>query len=117
MIVILICFAIAAVIGVTMIVQVFMNKKPLKAVAISHGMFAATSLILLLLESLKGQETSIVSIILFIIAALAGLFMFYRDFFATNRELLSSSIPKPVAIIHAGAAVTAFILLLVTYLA
>jgi len=116
MTVILISFGIAACIGLTMILKVFQNKKPLKAVAISHGIFAGTSLVLLILESLKGKETSVISIILFVLAALAGFFMFYKDFFSTNKELLESSVPKPVAIIHAFAAVAAFLLLLIAYI-
>ncbi|MEL6562737.1 MAG: hypothetical protein AAFQ94_31500 [Bacteroidota bacterium] len=115
MIVTIITFAIAASIGLTMIIQVFKNKKPLKAVAISHGMFAATSLVFLVLESIKNRDMSVVSLIFFLIAASVGFFMFYKDFFDKNRELVASAIPKPVAFIHAASAIVGFVLLVVVY--
>jgi len=116
MIVIIISFAIAASIGLTMIIKVFNNKKPKREVAISHGMFAITSLVFLILESIKNQDSSVISLIFFLVAGVAGFFMFYKDFFDKNRDVVASAVPKPVAIIHASAAVIGFVLLVVVYL-
>ena len=103
----IILFAVAAVIGVTLITSLLKEKPISKPAAIFHGLFAATALIILIIFSLNSETGSPwLSVILFAAAALGGLFLFIRD-------LNNKPGPKALALIHAGAAVLAFLILLV----
>jgi uncharacterized membrane protein len=66
----------------------------------------AAALITLIVYSTKNQPSPITSIILFVIAALGGLVLFYRD-------VTGQTVPKWLAVLHGLLAVTGFILLLV----
>lgn len=108
---IIILFAVAAVIGVTIIIPFVTGKPVSKTSALFHGLFAATALVLLIIFAVNSPGASpIASIIIFVIAALGGLVLFISD-------MKNKRVPAGVAFIHAGAAVIAFILLLVFALA
>ncbi len=111
--IILILFAAAAVIGIYLIASVLRNKKPKRNVAIAHGLFAASSLVFLLIKVVTGTEETVASVVLFVMAALIGIYMFYREFFSGQSELAKSAVPKPLAVLHAVVALAAFILLIV----
>lgn len=102
----IILFAIAAVIGVTIILKLLQNKETFKPAVFSHGAFAAVALILLIIYAINSGNSPITSIALFVIAAIGGFILFARD-------LSKKPGPKGLAVIHAGAAVIAFVLLLV----
>lgn len=101
-----ILFALAAVLGVLLITRVLKDEQTPKGVVFAHGGAAATALVLLIIAYVQqGESLLMVSILIFVVAALGGFVMFSRDL--TNR-----SIPKWLAIVHALAAVTGFLVLL-----
>jgi asparagine N-glycosylation enzyme membrane subunit Stt3 len=103
----LILFAIAAVLGLTVAIQILKNKQTNKVVAVIHGLFAATALIVLIVFALGGTGGGVTTeIVLFVIAALGGVFLITRD-------LMKKPGPKAVVVIHALVAVISFVMLLV----
>lgn len=103
----IILFAIAAVLGAVLITKVLKDKETPKAVVYSHGAAAAIALILLIITyTNQGDSLLMTSILVFVVAALGGFVMFSRDI--TQKE-----IPKWLAVVHALAAVTGFVLLLI----
>ena len=76
MLIIIALFSIAASIGLYLIYNVFKGRRPMKAIAISHGLFAATSVVLLILEVVFRSHKADFSLISFTVAASIGLFMF-----------------------------------------
>jgi peptidoglycan/LPS O-acetylase OafA/YrhL len=99
-------FAIGALFGIYLLTLVLQNKKTSTGMALIHGLFVAAALITLIVYSTKNQPSPITSIILFVIAALGGLVLFYRD-------VTGQTVPKWLAVLHGLLAVTGFILLLV----
>lgn len=103
----IILFAIAAVLGAVLITKVLKDKETPKAVVYSHGAAAAIALILLIITYInQGDSLLMISILIFVVAALGGFVMFSRD-------ISQKEIPKWLAVVHALAAVSAFILLLI----
>ena len=100
------CFSLAAILGIILISYVLRNKPTPKGLAFIHGPIAAIGILLLIFYSFFNSPTPIESLILFIIAALGGFILIFRD-------LTGKSIPKWLAIIHGLIAVTAFAFLLV----
>jgi hypothetical protein len=101
-------FAGAAVLGL-IVATAILSKKPEtpKGVVFGHGVFAATGLGLLIYYSVSNPGNyPQASLIIFIIAALGGFTLAYNDFIRKKAG------PAGLVIIHALAAVTAFILLL-----
>jgi hypothetical protein len=106
MITIILLFAAAAVFGLTLLIPVLQGQTPKRAFVFVHGGLAAIALVMLLLEFMKeGNTVPQISVILFVVAALGGFVLFARD-------LQKKPIPKGLALIHASAAVIAFLLLL-----
>jgi hypothetical protein len=99
-------FAIAALIGVYLISFVLQKKETPKAVAITHGLLAATALVLVIIHTVNTGADLIQVIVLFVITALGGIVLFARD-------IMGKSLPKGLAIVHGLLAVTSFIFLLV----
>lgn len=99
-------FALAAVFGLTIIVRWLSKKDAPKAVIFTHGIMAAAGLALLIAYALQNPGNyPKASLILFVIAALGGFYLFYKDFFKKIH-------PVGVAIVHALLAVGGFIVLL-----
>jgi hypothetical protein len=101
-------FALAAVGGLTMAYIYFMKQRnPPFALAVLHGVFAASALILLLWVVLRTGAGGWVSwaLGLFVVAALAGFFLF-------SYHMRGKVLPGPGVVVHAALAVTAFLLLL-----
>ncbi len=103
----LVIFAAAAVAGLTMAVGVFKGRTPSVGVALIHGAFAATGLILLLLAVFRqgAGNPARWALYLFLIAAVGG-FTLALGFHARKRPL-----PKAFVAGHALLAVTAFLIL------
>lgn len=102
----IILFALAAVLGLILLTKVFKEEETPKAVVYSHGAAAALALVLLIVAYLnQGDSLLMISLLVFIVAALGGFIMFGRD-------ISGRTIPKWLSVVHAVAAVAGFILLL-----
>jgi hypothetical protein len=99
-------FALGALIGIYLLVLVLQNKETPKFVAFIHGAFVVAGLFLLVFYAMKNMPSPIESLVLFIMAAVGGLVLIYRD-------LTKKSIPKWLAVGHGLLAVAGFIFLLV----
>lgn len=98
-------FALAAILGLLLLSFILKGKETPKGVAIVHGLLAMTGLVLLIIYTTQHLPGPIKSLILFIIAAMAGSLVFSRDI--TNKP-----IPKWLAVVHGLIAVTGFAFLL-----
>ncbi|HMG92883.1 MAG TPA: hypothetical protein VK589_22655 [Chryseolinea sp.] len=106
MITIILLFAVAAVFGIVLIIPVLQGKTPAKGLVFTHGGIAALALVMLLLRYFN-EPGSVPqwSVILFVIAALGG-------FVLLASHLRKNTVPKSLALVHASAAVVAFLILL-----
>lgn len=99
-------FAIAAALGLSILFRWLNKKDASKTVVYSHGIVAATALVFLIVYALQNPEKfPLVSIILFVLAASGGLYMFFKNKDKENK-------PIPIAFIHALLAVSGLISLL-----
>jgi len=99
-------FALSAILGLTILIKWLTKKEASKAVIWSHGLVAATALVILLVYALQNRGNyPQLSLILFIVAALIGFYMFFRDLNKKNS-------PLSIAFIHALLAVGGFVMLL-----
>jgi hypothetical protein len=99
-------FAIAAVLGLTILVKWLTHKNAPKGVVYSHGLVAATALVLLALYSLRHPDHfPKLSLTLFVIGALGGFYLFFQD-------QVKKTNPLAIAFVHALLAVSAFVSLL-----
>jgi len=104
--IVIILFALAAVMGVLILKNILAANHAPRAVVYTHGIFAAVALVLLVVYAVQnGTNGVMASIVLFIIAALGGFYMFFRD-------LKGKLGPVWLAIVHALLAVTGFVILL-----
>lgn len=102
-------FAVAALGGLTMAYMHFkQDRNPPTALAVVHGLLAATALLIVIWAVLQmGATTAIAwALGLFVAAALGGFFLF-------SFHLRQKRLPSPVVVIHALVAIVAFVLLLV----
>src|SRR4051794_39891985 len=99
-------FALAALLGLYLLSFVLQNKETPKGIAFTHGPLAATGLIILIIYAIFNQPSPIISIILFVLAALGGIMLIYRD-------IMGKSVPKWMAIGHGLTAVVGFIFLII----
>ncbi|GHN01359.1 hypothetical protein WSM22_28480 [Cytophagales bacterium WSM2-2] len=101
-------FALSAVMGLIVALSIF-NKKPEtpKPVVYAHGILSAAGLLMLLLYMLDHPDNyPKVSLILFVVAALGGFYLFFND-------MKKKPGPLGMVLIHAVIAVSAFVMLLV----
>jgi hypothetical protein len=102
-----IAFAIAAVGGATLAYLRIVKKDVSMPLALVHGLFAATGLVLLAIGvSQIGGRGLTTALAIFVVAALGGFTTF-------SFHLRSRPLPIPLVLIHGAAAVTAFVVLLV----
>jgi hypothetical protein len=102
----IVLFALAACLGLYLITFVLQQKETPKAIAISHGLLAATALVLLIIHTVQTGADLIQSIVLFVIAALGGTVLFIRD-------ITGKSLPAALAFAHGILAVGGFVFLLI----
>jgi hypothetical protein len=96
-------FAVAAVIGLIILKNWLTSQNTSRATIYAHGVFAALGLVLLIVYYFQnGVKTLQTSIILFLIAAIAGFYMFFRD-------LKGKMSPTWLAVVHGLVAVAAFV--------
>jgi FtsH-binding integral membrane protein len=99
-------FALSAVLGLAILLKWLSKKDASKAVIYSHGIVAVAGLTLLLVYAMQHPENfPKASIILFAVAAIAGLYMFILD-------LQKKFSPMALAFTHAFVAVAGFLMLL-----
>jgi hypothetical protein len=106
----LIVFAVAALGGATLAYMRIVKKDVSMPLALVHGLFAATGLVLLAfgLSRIGGTGLAL-ALAVFVLAALGGFTLF-------SFHLRSRPLPIPLVLIHGAAAVTAFVILLVVTL-
>jgi predicted MFS family arabinose efflux permease len=98
-------FALAAVFGLTILIKWLTKKDASKTVIYSHGIIAAAALVLLVVYALQNPDNyPKISLIILIVSALFGFYMFFRD-------LMKKFSPMSVAFIHAILAVAGFVAL------
>lgn len=102
----LICFAVSAVIGITLAAMYQKGKLSLNA-ATAHGCFGAVGLILLLIAAISGKLSGlgVAALVIFVIAAIGGGVLFAG-------HLKKGSLLKPLVAVHGAAAIVGFLLLL-----
>lgn len=105
LIIAILLFAIAALLGAYLLSFVLTNKNTPKGITFIHGPLAATGLILLIVYAFLYHPKPIVTIIIFILAALGGFILVFRD-------LTGKSIPKWLALGHSVTAIIGFLFLL-----
>ncbi len=98
-------FGMAAILGMYLLSLILRNKETSTGIAMIHGLFAATGIILLIVYCSGNNSGPLISIIIFSIAALGGLIMVYRK--STGKK-----IPKWLGILHGLTAVIGFTFLL-----
>lgn len=99
-------FALTAVLGVGILIKWLTNKDAPRSVIYSHGIFAVIALVLLLIYAVQNPDNfPKTSIILFVLAAIGGLYMFFLD-------LKKKTSPLVVTFIHALIALGGFVTLL-----
>jgi hypothetical protein len=102
----IVLFALAAVFGLIVLLKVLKGEATPKPAVFIHGLIAASALALVLYYVVTHAEKSpMASLVVFLIAALGGFFMFFMD-------MSKRPVPKGVALIHAGAAVVGLVLLI-----
>jgi hypothetical protein len=102
----LVIFALAAVLGLTVAVQILKRRPTSKAVALTHGAFGAAGLVLLIIQAAKTpQRLLTTAIVLFVVAALGGAVVFVND-------LRNKPGPVGLVVVHALVAVAAVVLVL-----
>jgi hypothetical protein len=98
-------FAIAAVIGLIVLKNWLTGQETARTTVYAHGIFAAIGLVFLIVYYFQnGVKTLQTSIILFVVAALAGFYMFFRD-------LKGKMSPVWLAVVHGLVAVAGFLLI------
>jgi hypothetical protein len=99
-------FALAALFGLTMLIKWLRKEDAPRGVAYIHGIVAALALVILIMYGVGHPDHfPKISIILFIIAALGGIFMFIRD-------VMKKPPIIPLAFVHALLAVSGLVTLL-----
>ena|ERR1700751_4155118 len=99
-------FALSAVLGLSILIKWLTKKDASKGVIYSHGIVAAAALTLLLVYALEHKENfPKMALILFVVSAVGGFYMFFRD-------LMKKTSPLAIAFVHALFAVSGFVALL-----
>lgn len=106
LILIITLFGIAALLGIYLLSFVLQNKNTPKGIALLHGPVAAVALAILIIYAFLHTYSPIISIILFILVAIGGGILIYRD-------LMGKTMPKWLALGHGILALIAFLFLLV----
>lgn len=104
----IILISLAILIGAYLLKYVLKDKHPPKAIVFAHGAFAVVGILVLLIYALTTEEhhKHWDSVAIFSVAAVGGLYMFSKD-------IRHKSVPKWVAIVHAGIALFGFVWILI----
>lgn len=99
-------FSLGAIVGLYLLVLVLQKKETPKFVSFIHGAFVASALVMLITYSLKTTPGPIEAVVLFVMAALGGVVLIYKD-------VTKQPMPRWLAIGHGLVAVLGFVFLLV----
>ena len=99
-------FLLAAVLGIYLLSLVLRSKQIPKAITIIHGLFAATGLVLLVVYPIYYNPAPILSLVLFVFAALGGVTMAYKG-------ITGKSVPAWMAMGHGTVAIIGLATLIV----
>jgi uncharacterized membrane protein len=97
--------AVAALLGMTLLYMALNNKRVSVRLLFAHGILAAIGIILLLFYTFTRTPGPIESLVIFIIAAVAGALMGYKT-------LTGKSVPKWIAVAHGVIALGGYFFLL-----
>jgi hypothetical protein len=98
-------FALAAVVGLIILKNWLTSQNTSRATIYAHGIFAALGLVLLIVYYFQnGAKTLQTSIILFVIGALVGFYMFFRD-------IKGKMSPIWLAVVHGLVGIAGFVLI------
>lgn len=100
------CFILAIMLGIYLLSQVLRQKPIPKAIAMTHGLFAATGLVLLTIYTFYHASSPWVSLIILIFVAIGGLLMMYKG-------ITGKSIPVWLALGHGMAAIIGVVTLVI----
>ncbi|TCK85315.1 hypothetical protein [Albibacterium bauzanense] len=99
-------FALTAALGLGILIKWLTKKDAPRSVIYSHGIFAVIALLLLVIYAVQNPDNfPKVSIVLFVLAAIGGLYMFALD-------LKKKASPLNITFIHALIALGGFVTLL-----
>lgn len=101
----IVCFGLAILIGLAMFLHVIQDKPVPRILPFIHGPFALAGIILLLISSMNSTPLITIAVV-FILAALGGLTLFYKD-------MTGKPIPKMFAVGHGFLAFSAFLFLVI----
>ena len=105
---IIVLFALAAVVGLIILKNWITGSETSRTTVYVHGIFAALGLVLLIVHYFQnGAKALQTSIILFVVTALAGLYMFFRD-------IKSKMSPVWLAVVHGLVGATGLIFIVLT---
>jgi drug/metabolite transporter superfamily protein YnfA len=96
----------AAIVGMYLLSLVLRHKETPKGLSFIHGIFAVAGLLLLIYYTTCGNSSLTRSMIIFIIAAIGGIALIYRD-------ITGNKVPSWLAIGHGLIAVTGFVFLII----
>ncbi|MBC7865294.1 MAG: hypothetical protein IAF38_20125 [Bacteroidia bacterium] len=99
-------FGLVAISGMYLFSLIMRNKQMPKAVTLIHGLFGGLGIVLLIVYCFNNKTGPVVSIIVFAVAAFAGVMLNYRD-------ITGKKVPKWLAMLHGLVAVIGFAFLLV----
>ena len=99
-------FLITAILGAYLFLPIFKQRRAPRIAIYFHGIFAVTSVSLLTKSFLYDGQVNSITMVLFALAALNGLYMFFVT------EIQKRTVPAPLLILHANLAVIAFISLI-----
>lgn len=100
-------FALAAIFGLITLITLFRKRKTPKRTVYIHGGLALLGLLLIIIYSVKTPDYyPLASLILFIAAALGGLYLFTND-------MQGKEVPLWLAPLHGIVALVAFVLLII----
>lgn len=102
----IVLFALAALLGITLLSYVLRGKFTPKAITIFHGSFAALGLVSLIALAVYSPYKLWLSVIIFTLAACGGFYLLFKD--------ITGRVPKLVAVVHGLLAVTGFFILILS---
>ena len=101
-------FVIAACFGLVILTAILKDQPTPKLFVAMHGPIAASALVLLIIDIVKGHTEGllIASVIIFVLAAMGGFYLYTMD-------MLKKPIPKIAALLHPLTAATGLVVLII----
>lgn len=107
LIVAIVCFVAAIILGLVMLTHLALNKKFSRIIPLTHGALALLGIIFLTRYTISNAETPFVVVtVFFFLVAFGGLYLFSKD-------LRGKRIPRMIAVAHGSLALISFLLLVI----